>query len=330
MKEEKMKNFLIALCLIFSGQAFAGEAVTLTLDNTIAINDEFDGHSVSQIAKKARELDARIPSGDPIYLVINSPGGSIEDGLELIENLSNLRRPIITISLFSASMGFQTVQALGERYVTKMGTLMSHRATGGFYGQMPGSLGTRYAFYLRRVLKLDENAVRRSKGKLTTASYATLIQDEFWCDGQDCIDKGLADKIVSPSCDKSLTGFTSVSVFQALMGAVVEIFADYDNCPLNTNVLKYTLLVNGQPLFTDGASIQSLSRILGEKDQREKEKKEKESAGLFSSSYWSSSSSYDSPKSPIDSLTKDQITEIWNKYQEVKKKKENRDVIKGY
>jgi ATP-dependent Clp protease protease subunit len=328
-----MKNLLIALCLIFGAQAFAGDQITLTVDNTIAINDEFDGHSVSQIIKKARELDARIPSGDALYLVINSPGGSIEDGLELIENLSNLKRPVITITLFSASMGFQTVQALGERYITNMGTLMSHRAAGGFWGQIPGSLGTRYAFYLRRVQKLDENAVKRSKGKLTMATYATLIQDEYWCEGQDCIDKGLADKIVSPQCDKSLTGTTSVSIFQALMGAVVEIFADYDNCPLNTNVLKYTLLVNGEPLFKDGVSIEELHRLLGQKEQKEKEAaKAKESSGIFSSSYFSSSS-YDyssSPKTPIDSLTKEQILEIWTKYQEVKKKKENRDVIKGY
>src|ERR1035437_1026903 len=104
-----LKSLLIALSLIFSCQAFAAEPVTLTLDNTIAINDVFDGHSVSQIIKKARELDARTPSTDPLDLVINSPGGSIEDGLELIENLSNLKRPIITISLLSASMGFQTV-----------------------------------------------------------------------------------------------------------------------------------------------------------------------------------------------------------------------------
>lgn len=325
-----MKNFLIALCLLFAGQAFAGDPITLTVDNTIAINDQFDGHSVSQIIKKARELDARIPSGDTIYLVINSPGGSIEDGLELIENLSNLKRPVVTISLFSASMGFQTVQALGDRYITKMGTLMSHRATGGFYGQMPGSLGTRYAFYLNRVLKLDENAVARSKGKLTKASYATLIQDEYWCSGQDCIEKGLADKIVSPQCDKSLTGTTNVSILQALMGAVVEIFAEYDNCPLNTNVLKYTLLVNGQPLFTDGVSIETLQKIFNEKDKKDKEAKEKASASVFSSSYWSSSDYSSSTKTAIDSLTKEQITEIWNKFQEVKKQKENRDVIKGY
>jgi ATP-dependent Clp protease, protease subunit len=324
-----MKNLLIALCLLFGAQAFAGDQVILTVDNTIAINDEFDGHSVAQIAQKARELDARIPSQDPIYLVINSPGGSIEDGLELIENLSNLRRPVITISLFSASMGFQTVQALGARYITGMGTLMSHRAAGGFWGQIPGSLGTRYAFYLKRVQKLDNNAVKRSGGKLTKASYATLIQDEYWCDGQDCIDQGLADKIVSPSCDKSLTGSTNVSIFQALMGAVVEVFAEYDNCPLNTNVLKYTLLVNGEPLFKDGVSIEELRKLLGNKAEKEKEKKEKEASGLFSSSYFSSS--YDSStKTPIDSLSKEQIQEIWTKFQELKKKKENRDVIKGY
>lgn len=316
---------------MLSCPAFAAESVILTKDNTIAINDAFDGHSVAQIAKQARELDSRTDSTDPIYLVINSPGGSIDDGLELISNLSGLRRPVKTISLFSASMGFQTVQALNERLVTSNGTLMSHRASGGFYGQFPGSLGTRYNYYLKRVMRMDANAVKRSNGKLTDKTYATLIQDEYWCDGQDCIDQGFADKIVTPSCDKSLTGKTTVSIYQALIsGLVVEVMADYENCPLNTNVLKYVILVNGEPLFTDGVNLEELRKLLGQKEKEESAKKEK--SGLFSSIYSSfdSYTSSSSIKSVAEKLTKDELYEINQKVQELIKKKNNREVIKGY
>lgn len=320
--------FLLGLLIVGSLAKAADVTVTLTKDNTIAINDEFDSHSVAQIEKQARELDSRIQSSDPIYLVINSPGGSIEDGLELINNLSHLRRPVITISLFSASMGFQTVEALGDRLITETGTLMSHRATGGFWGQMPGSLGTRYAFYLKRVLKMDENAVRRSGGKLTKSSYATLVQDEYWCEGQDCIDQGLADKIVHPTCDKSLVGTSTISIYQNIIsGFVVEVMADYENCPLNTNVLKYTLLVNGEPLFKDGVSLYELQRLLGEQEKKDKAKYQKSGGGYSSDyDYYGSNVQH----SVLDSMTKDQLTEINEKVKEVIKRKQNREVIKGY
>lgn len=324
-----LKNLLLATCLFLGASAFAADQVVLTKDNTIFINDQFDGHSVAQIAQKARDLDSRTDSSDPIYLVINSPGGSIEDGLELIENLKNLKRPVATVSLFSASMGFQTVESLGPRYITEMGTLMAHRASGMFYGQIPGSLGVRTAFYLKRVQKLDSNAVKRSGGKLTTASWASLIQDEYYCEGQDCIEQGLADKVVSPTCDKSLTGTTTVSVLQKLIsGLVVEVTADYDNCPLNTNVLKYVLYVNGEPLFKDGISIDELRALFGKKEKEAKAQAATVS-GIYRSEY-DDKYNYSTPRSVIESLNKDQMFEIQKMFDDLVRSKQNREIIKGY
>ncbi len=87
---------------------FANNKVILTKDNTIVMNKVFTGASVANLANQAKNLDASAPSADPIYLVINSPGGSIDAGIELIENLSSLNREVKTINLWSASMGFHT------------------------------------------------------------------------------------------------------------------------------------------------------------------------------------------------------------------------------
>lgn len=227
--------------------------VLLTVDNTISLNDSFYGESVANLTLKAKELDDRIKSNDPIYLVINSPGGSIEDGLELIQNLSSLRWPIKTITLFAASMGFQTVQGLGERLITKNGTLMSHKAKGGFFGEFPGQLDSRYSYYLKRVAEMEKVAVARTKGKHTLKSYRNLIENEFWCSGKDCIKGGFADRIVSEAvCDKSLSG-TIDKVYDRFLfnGKVVEILVTMDVCPLNTNMLKYNVYVDGKPLYSE-------------------------------------------------------------------------------
>jgi ATP-dependent Clp protease protease subunit len=317
-----LKSLLITLGLILSCQAFAADSVVLTKDNTIAINDVFWSDTVSVIIKKAKELDARVQSSDPIYLVINSPGGSIDAGLELIENLKSLKRPVHTISIFSASMGFQTVQGLGDRLVLANGTLMSHRARGGFYGEFPGQLDTRYQYYLKRVLRMDELAAKRSGGKLTLDAYHRLIQDEYWCDGQDCVNQGLADRVTSAQCDKSLEGTSQVSVFQDIfMGHTIELKAEYDNCPLNTNALKYVILVDGQPLFMD--STQSTVKKVASDDPSL-------SSSFFGSSY---RSSYETPSAPtpiIDKLGKDELFQINQKVQGIISKKTNKEVVKGY
>lgn len=297
-------------------------SVVLTKDNTVALNDAFYGETVAQLTKQAKELDSRTESSDPIYLVINSPGGSIDAGLELIENLSNMRRPVKTITLFSASMGFQTVQGLGERLVTRNGTLMSHKAKGGFYGEFPGQLDSRYGYYLKRITRLDEKAVERTQGKHTLKTYRDLIENEYWCDGKDCIEQGFADQLVSPSCDKSLEGKNMVTIFQDIfMGHTIELLAEYDACPLNTNALKYIIKIDGQLLFPENKPTET--------------KKNETPSSLntynpFNSifggyGYNSSTSSTDAPK-----LTKEELFEINKRVEKYINAKQNREVIKGY
>ena len=226
--------------------------VVLTVDNTLDMRLAFDEESTSRIAKKAKELDARIPANDSLFLVLDSPGGSIDYGIELINNLNALNRPVKTITIFSASMGFQTVQGLqGERLLTKKGTLMAHKAKGTFRGEFPGQFDNRYQYYLKRVLSLDAEVVKRTNGRHTAASYAALIENEYWCEGQDCINDGFADKIVTATCDKSLAGTINI-VYDRFMyrGRTIEIVDTKSVCPLITGVLGFNIYVDGVPLFS--------------------------------------------------------------------------------
>lgn len=261
----KIISYLLGLMLVAS-PALATTAkttskvpkVTLTKDNTLVMNDYFEGETVAQVEQTAKELDAKIPTGEPVYLVIDSGGGSIEAGIELIENLNTLNRPVRTVTLFSASMGFQTVQGIkGSRLVLENGTLMSHKARGGFFGEFPGQLDSRYAHYLKRVQRLDKKAVERTKGKQTDKSYAASIQNEMWCDGAECVSKGYADLVVTAACDQSLKGSHIRTADRFLyMGHTVEIIEVMSNCPLVTSPLNWNIIVDGQPLFsTDAAAV---------------------------------------------------------------------------
>lgn len=226
--------------------------VVLTKDNVVVMNDVFLPTVVAQVTQKARDMDSLLPSNEPIYVILDSPGGSIEAGIEFINNLNSLNRPVHTITIFAASMGFQTVQGVnGKRYILPQGTLMSHRARGAFSGEFPGQLDSRYNYYLKRVSAMDATAVSRTEGKYDAASYANLIRDEFWCDGKECVDKGFADEVVTPVCDGSLQGTTSEDQKFIFMGMPITVTLIKSKCPLVTGILDFKISVGGESIFKD-------------------------------------------------------------------------------
>jgi ATP-dependent protease ClpP protease subunit len=258
---------IVIIAALFTITAFAGKksttnekslltsknnnVIVLTSDNTLSIHTYYSGEAVSNIVQKARLKDSKLPSNEPFYLVINSGGGLIDAGIELIENLNNLNRPVHTLSLWAASMAFQTVQGInGKRFITSNGTLMSHKARGTFSGEFPGQLDSRYSYYLKKVQRLEERAASRTNGKLTLAEYRNLIENEYFCDGNDCIAQGFADEIVAPRCDNSLNGTHEESYDRFMyMGSLVEIVDIFSDCPLQTEALSTQVFIDGKPLF---------------------------------------------------------------------------------
>lgn len=219
--------------LLFSNQTLSHEIV-LTKDNTLVLNQAVSSSSVSETIAKARELDSTLKSGYPIYLFLNTPGGSIQAGLELIEYLSGLNRPVHTISLFAASMGWQILQHLGDRYVLRYSVLMSHKASGGFQGEFGGEgsqLDSQYGMWLRRLNIMDNQTVKRTNGKKTLKKYQAEYDNELWVNGQEAVDNGYADKVVTVKCDSTLNGYKTVK--KSYFGHQLSL--SYDNCPIRTS-----------------------------------------------------------------------------------------------
>lgn len=301
-----MKLLTLLLSLTLSQAAFAKE-ITLTTDNHVVLDDQFDDLTTAQVIQQAQLLDSKLPSGDSIYLVLNSPGGSIQAGLDMIEALNSLNRKVSTITIFSASMGFQAVQGLGTRYILPNGTLMAHKARGSLSGEFPGQLDSRYALWLKRIDTMDRKAVERSKGKLTLDKFRAMYENEWWADGQDAVNVGLADEVSTVKCEQALAQKSRNQAFDFFGFTIILVKS---GCPTNTGILDVKVMIH------TNQGLISLQDFLAK-------------GGSFDPAP-DSSSYYYGPKA-LSSIVKIDMNEINKRVEEVKRgAAKRREVIRGY
>ena len=145
-------KFLLAL--LFCSSLYAKE-ITLTSENTVSLLGPVTRQSIGEVNQELLKVSQQGKEKDPIYLVLYTPGGSVMAGLELMQFMNTLRRPVHVVANYAASMGFHILQSSSVRYVTKYATIMSHRASGGFDGDIPHQVTNRLKHVIDLVEKMD-------------------------------------------------------------------------------------------------------------------------------------------------------------------------------
>lgn len=245
------KIILILSFLCFSNLKASNSTLLLTEKNTIVLR----GPITEESATKIQLALLQSYSDSDIILVLDTPGGSVDAGLQIIEVANGLSKKVHTLTIFAASMGFQLAQNLGTRYIINYGTLMSHRATiTGLGGQFDGELESRYKYLKSDIDQLDIIAATRMN--ISVADYKALIKDEYWVKGYQAVTDKAADLVVNVSCSRILVQTTEKVTINTFFGTYV---LTYSKCPLvtypvsidspNNKFLKYlldnTLFVKG-------------------------------------------------------------------------------------
>lgn len=224
-----MKFFsLIFLFLFFASTALAN-TITLTTKNSASLVGEVDARSFRMVTKDLSALiQLRRSCNTPIYLILDTPGGSIYWGTKLIsyaESICNLH----TISLYAASMGSAIAQQLpGNRYVTRTSVVMFHRASAGISGQVgSGELESRLRFVQEMVKQLE--VANSSRIGISLEDYQKKVKDEWWAYGKEAVDNNMADEVVSVKCSTALQKKTFSRTYQTMLGPVT---VENSKCPL--------------------------------------------------------------------------------------------------
>lgn len=211
------------------------KTIELHKANTLLFRGTVTDESVSAAISSAIKLSSKLKPTDVIYLVIDSPGGSISAGNELIDALNGLPNKVDTITIFSASMAAFTVEKLGKRYITPSGTIMFHQASiGGVSGNVPEQALNRLKHILYEVGQLEQSAAERIG--VSDETYRAAIHDELWLSGDESVAAGTTDEVVYLRCGADLNETYTLS-FSSLFG---NVSASFSTCPLITQPLSQT------------------------------------------------------------------------------------------
>lgn len=167
-------------------------SITPPAARTVTIFGEI-GSDAAEVAAKISEMSVK--SDKPIYLLINSPGGSVLDGAQIVSAIQGSRAPVYTIcTMLCASMAAIIHQYGTERYATDRSILMFHEAAGGMQGYVNHML-SRLTMLTNYVNKMDDYIAQRSGMPL--ADFRKGTANELWLDAEDALAKKFVDKLVT-------------------------------------------------------------------------------------------------------------------------------------
>jgi ATP-dependent Clp protease protease subunit len=158
---------------------------------------EVDEDSVREAVRELSAWSRRAP-GRPIRLVLNSPGGSVLEGLALFDFLGELRSRGHHLQVLAlgtaASMGGVLLQAGSDRLLGRNAFVLVHEVRGGAIGTS-SSLGDTVEF----IGRLEERllAILAERSTLTAEQIrARWGRRDWWLTAQEAVDLGFADVVV--------------------------------------------------------------------------------------------------------------------------------------
>lgn len=158
--------------------------------------------SATEVIRRLWYLESTAP-GEPITLVINSPGGSIDAGFAVWDQIKLLGSPVTTlVTGLAASMGsvLSLCAAPGRRLATANSRIMIHQPS--IQGDVVG-VASDLDIHAREILRTRDRLIDiyvDSTGR-SRDEIASAIDRDKWFTAEEALEYGLLDKVVSSAAD---------------------------------------------------------------------------------------------------------------------------------
>ena len=188
-------NLIPTVCDKFNGNEKFFDIYSLLLKERIIfltgeINEEVSALVISQLLY----LDSI--SNDDVQIYINSPGGSVTDGLAIVDCMNHIKSDVCTICIGMCASMASIILAngkKGKRYILENGEVMIHQPLGGVQGQESdvSIVALRLTKIKNKLIKLLSTLTGKSEEKIKDDS-----DRDYYMDANEAKKYGIVDKVL--------------------------------------------------------------------------------------------------------------------------------------
>ena len=169
----------------------------LGVERILFLGSEVNDGIANSLVAQMLYLDSE-DSSKPIYLYINSPGGSVTAGLAIYDTIQYVKSDVVTICVgLAASMGAFLLAAgtKGKRVALPHSRIMIHQPLGGTSRRQASDI----EIEAREILRMKE-MLNRSLAEMSDQSFEKVEKDtdrDYFLSAEEAKEYGLIDRVIS-------------------------------------------------------------------------------------------------------------------------------------
>ena len=169
----------------------------LGVERILFLGSEVNDGVANALVAQMLYLDSE-DSSKPIYLYINSPGGSVTAGLAIYDTMQNVKSDVVTICVgLAASMGAFLLGAgtKGKRLALPHSRIMIHQPLGGTSQRQASDI----EIEAREILRIKD-MLNQSMADMTGQALAKIEKDtdrDYFMSAAEAVEYGLIDRVIA-------------------------------------------------------------------------------------------------------------------------------------
>ena len=165
-------------------------------ERIIFLGEDVNEHTANVVVAQLLHLAYEDPKKD-IKLYINSPGGSVYDGLAIYDTIQFISPDVQTIGIgLQASMGAFLLSSgtKGKRFALPNSRIMIHQPSSGTQGKITDQeITLKEGIYIKK--RLNEIMAKNTSQKL--AKIEKDMDRDFWMSSEEAAQYGIVDKVIT-------------------------------------------------------------------------------------------------------------------------------------
>lgn len=197
-----MKILISAALLLASvmGVAIAAapktQVINLEKGNFVSLIGPVNSESIVTTILELESMATQTP-----ILFINSGGGEVHAGLDLVQYLKTTKKRVTCVASVAISMAQQILQHCHKRVGTEYNIMMQHRVALGAQGSPDQIIG------LTKAIEQIETQMNKESAKrigIPLESFQQKVKGEWWTAGEESLRLNIVDSLANISCTSEL------------------------------------------------------------------------------------------------------------------------------